>query len=154
MYDEGYDTDGYIGPFYDSVEHKEVLAPNIEEEALPPKEALEALMIWAENPINNGMKCQVKNDVTAENAGTFAFISDKDVKKMRVKELQDELQKWGCIKRGRTSESIAHLKKVMLDRTLIVDDNAAPTNTETSSSELPGFPDEAYWEELLPQSAP
>eukprot|EP00957_Ditylum_brightwellii_P150288 11445181-Ditylum_brightwellii.AAC.1 len=42
----------------------------------------------------------------------------------------------------------------MLDRVLIVDDNAALTNTATSSSELPGFPDGAYWEVLLPQSAP
>ena len=30
LYEEGYDTDGDIGPFYDSVEHEEDLAPNIE----------------------------------------------------------------------------------------------------------------------------
>eukprot|EP00957_Ditylum_brightwellii_P201910 15327760-Ditylum_brightwellii.AAC.1 len=49
MYDEGHDRDGDIGPFYDSVEHEEDLAPKIEEEALPSKEELEALMAWAEN---------------------------------------------------------------------------------------------------------
>eukprot|EP00957_Ditylum_brightwellii_P177518 13520627-Ditylum_brightwellii.AAC.1 len=74
---------------------------------------------------------------------------------MRLKELQDELQEQGCIKRGRKSKIIAHLKKAMVVRVLIVDDNAAPTpKTATSSTELPGFCDGAYWEELLPQSAP
>eukprot|EP00957_Ditylum_brightwellii_P182787 13922432-Ditylum_brightwellii.AAC.1 len=53
MCNEGYDTDGEIGPFYDSVEHEENLALNIEEEALPSKEELEALMAWAENPVYN-----------------------------------------------------------------------------------------------------
>eukprot|EP00957_Ditylum_brightwellii_P043285 3280547-Ditylum_brightwellii.AAC.1 len=77
MYDEGYDTDGDIGPFYNSVEHEEDLAPNIEEETLPSKEELEALMPQAENPINNNINSKM------------------------VKELQDELQKFGCIKRGR-----------------------------------------------------
>eukprot|EP00957_Ditylum_brightwellii_P138602 10564198-Ditylum_brightwellii.AAC.1 len=74
---------------------------------------------------------------------------------MDVKELQDELQRQGCIKRGRKSELIAHIKNAMLDGVLIVDDNAASTtNTTTSSTELPGFPDGACLEELLPQSAP
>eukprot|EP00957_Ditylum_brightwellii_P022183 1673781-Ditylum_brightwellii.AAC.1 len=42
----------------------------------------------------------------------------------------------------------------MLDRVVIMDENAAPTNTATSSSEMPQFPEGAYWEELLPQIAP
>eukprot|EP00957_Ditylum_brightwellii_P186726 14218286-Ditylum_brightwellii.AAC.1 len=40
LYDKGYYTDGDIGTFYDSVEHEEDLAPNIEEEALPSREEL------------------------------------------------------------------------------------------------------------------
>eukprot|EP00957_Ditylum_brightwellii_P117705 8978594-Ditylum_brightwellii.AAC.2 len=35
-----------------------------------------------------------------------------------------------------------------------MDENAAPTNNAASSTEIPGFPEGAYWEELLPQSAP
>eukprot|EP00957_Ditylum_brightwellii_P015354 1155633-Ditylum_brightwellii.AAC.1 len=43
----------------------------------------------------------------------------------------------------------------MRDGVLIVDDNAASiTNIEPSSAELPGFSDGAYWEELIPWSAP
>eukprot|EP00957_Ditylum_brightwellii_P050987 3866829-Ditylum_brightwellii.AAC.1 len=35
-----------------------------------------------------------------------------------------------------------------------MDENAAPTNNATSSTDIPGFVEGAYWEELLPQSAP
>eukprot|EP00957_Ditylum_brightwellii_P027310 2064783-Ditylum_brightwellii.AAC.1 len=44
LYGEGYDTDGEMGPFYDSVEHEEDIAPNIEEDALPSKEEFEAIV--------------------------------------------------------------------------------------------------------------
>eukprot|EP00957_Ditylum_brightwellii_P066116 5015406-Ditylum_brightwellii.AAC.1 len=43
LYEEGYDTDGDMGPFYDAVEHEEDLAFNIEEEALPSREDYEAI---------------------------------------------------------------------------------------------------------------
>eukprot|EP00957_Ditylum_brightwellii_P047144 3580133-Ditylum_brightwellii.AAC.1 len=43
----------------------------------------------------------------------------------------------------------------MRDGVLIVDDNtASTTNIEPSSAELSQFSDGAYWEELIPQSAP
>eukprot|EP00957_Ditylum_brightwellii_P050006 3790766-Ditylum_brightwellii.AAC.1 len=42
----------------------------------------------------------------------------------------------------------------MLDRVVIMDENTAPTNNATSSSEIPEFPEGSYWEELSPQSAP
>eukprot|EP00957_Ditylum_brightwellii_P044417 3370554-Ditylum_brightwellii.AAC.1 len=43
----------------------------------------------------------------------------------------------------------------MHDGVLIVDDNAASTTNITSSStKVHGFPGGAYWEELIPQSAP
>ena len=162
LYEEGYDTDGDIGPFYDAVEHEEDLASNIEEEALPSREDYEAIVARAENPINNNtnpvnndMTRRGENDDTIGDAGTFVLISDEDMNKMRNKELQDELGKRGLVKRGWKSELVAHLKKAMRDGVLIVDDNAASTtNIEPSSAELPGFSDGAYWEELIPQSAP
>eukprot|EP00957_Ditylum_brightwellii_P083618 6356352-Ditylum_brightwellii.AAC.1 len=83
MYNEGYDTDGNIGSFYDSVEHQEDLTPNIEEKALLSQEELEALMAWAENLVNNDTTCQVRDDVTAGDADTFVLISDKDTGEMR-----------------------------------------------------------------------
>eukprot|EP00957_Ditylum_brightwellii_P176250 13420144-Ditylum_brightwellii.AAC.1 len=81
MYDKGYDTDGDIVPFYDSVEHEEYLSPSIEEETLPSKEELEALIAWTENPVNNGTTSQFENDITVGDTGTFVLISDKDMKK-------------------------------------------------------------------------
>eukprot|EP00957_Ditylum_brightwellii_P153245 11663483-Ditylum_brightwellii.AAC.2 len=69
---------------------------------------------------------------------------------MRVKELQDELKKQGLVKRGNTSDLSLYLKQAMLVRVIIMDKNSAPTNTAASSSELPGFPDKAYWKELFP----
>eukprot|EP00957_Ditylum_brightwellii_P061935 4700354-Ditylum_brightwellii.AAC.1 len=77
MCNEGYDTDGNMNPFYDSVEHEEDLTHNIEEEALPSKEELEALMACTENP----------------GPGSFVLISDEDNYQMKVRELQDELKK-------------------------------------------------------------
>eukprot|EP00957_Ditylum_brightwellii_P202186 15329005-Ditylum_brightwellii.AAC.1 len=74
---------------------------------------------------------------------------------MKNKELKYELLKQGLIKRGKKSKLIAHLKKVMCNRVLIVDDNtASTTNIASSSTKLPGLPDRAYWEEIIPQSAP
>eukprot|EP00957_Ditylum_brightwellii_P197922 15078344-Ditylum_brightwellii.AAC.1 len=116
---------------------------------------LDALMARAENPVNNNTTCQGKNDDTVGDAGTFLLTSEEDMNKMKNKELQDELGKQGLIKRGRKFELIACLKKAMHDRVLIADDNAASTtNIVSSSTELPGFPDEAYWKELIPQNAP
>eukprot|EP00957_Ditylum_brightwellii_P191936 14610499-Ditylum_brightwellii.AAC.1 len=100
LYEEGYDTDGDIGPFYDSVEHEEDLVLNIEKEALPSREEFEAIVAWAENPINNDTTRQGKNDDTVGDAGSFVLISDEDMKKMENKELQDELGKQELIKRG------------------------------------------------------
>eukprot|EP00957_Ditylum_brightwellii_P181298 13811065-Ditylum_brightwellii.AAC.1 len=74
---------------------------------------------------------------------------------MKNKELQNELGKWGLIKRGQLSELLARLKKTMCDGVFIVDDIAASTtNIESSLAELHGFSDGAYCEELIPQSAP
>eukprot|EP00957_Ditylum_brightwellii_P080270 6105638-Ditylum_brightwellii.AAC.1 len=73
---------------------------------------------------------------------------------MRVKDLQDELKKHGLVKRGKQPELILCSKQAMFDRVVIMDKSAPPTNNVTSSSEIPGFIEGEYWEELLPQSAP
>eukprot|EP00957_Ditylum_brightwellii_P181028 13790862-Ditylum_brightwellii.AAC.1 len=65
LYEEGYDTDGGIGPFYDSVEHEEDFAHNIEEEALPLREEFEAIVARAENPVNNDTN-PINNDTTRQ----------------------------------------------------------------------------------------
>eukprot|EP00957_Ditylum_brightwellii_P114975 8769098-Ditylum_brightwellii.AAC.1 len=102
-------------------------------------------MAQAENPVNNNITHQIKNDDIVGDAGTFVLISDEGMNKIKNKKLQDELGKWGFIKRGRKSELIAHLKKAVHDKVLIVNDNAASTtNIASSSTELPWFPDGTY----------
>eukprot|EP00957_Ditylum_brightwellii_P125245 9547531-Ditylum_brightwellii.AAC.1 len=113
------------------MDHYEDLALNIEEEAPPSNKELESLMAWTENHVcnNNNMTDQVVNDninsnITAGDPGSFILISGEDMDKSRVEELQDKLKK------------------------------QAPTTIASSLSEIPGFPDGPYWEELLPQSSP
>eukprot|EP00957_Ditylum_brightwellii_P127851 9750023-Ditylum_brightwellii.AAC.2 len=83
----------------------------IEEEVMPSREELDALVRRVENPVCN--VCTNDDNTNSVNtgggrAGTFVLISDEEMRKMRVKELQEELVK--C--------------------------------------------EEAYWEELTPQSVP
>eukprot|EP00957_Ditylum_brightwellii_P012287 928719-Ditylum_brightwellii.AAC.1 len=65
LYEEGYDTDGDIGPIYDAVEHEEDISPNIEEEALLSTEEFEAIVARAKTPVNNDTN-PVNNDTTRQ----------------------------------------------------------------------------------------
>eukprot|EP00957_Ditylum_brightwellii_P211265 15365966-Ditylum_brightwellii.AAC.2 len=100
--DEGYDTDGGKGPFYESVDHKVELGINIEEKTLPPKKELGALVVCAENPVhdNDNAICHIvdgyiNSNITDGDPGSFVFISDEDINKMKAKGLQEELKKYG-----------------------------------------------------------
>eukprot|EP00957_Ditylum_brightwellii_P132356 10092812-Ditylum_brightwellii.AAC.1 len=95
------------------------------EEALPSKEEIEALVAHAENPVFNNISvthqvidANINSNITAVDPGLFFLISDEDIDKMKVKGLQYELKKH------------------------------ALTNNATSSPEIPGFAEGAYWEEL------
>eukprot|EP00957_Ditylum_brightwellii_P115218 8787263-Ditylum_brightwellii.AAC.1 len=52
-YDHGYDIDGDIGTFDESIEHEEEMGVEIEEEVMPPREDFDAIVRRAENPICN-----------------------------------------------------------------------------------------------------
>eukprot|EP00957_Ditylum_brightwellii_P124134 9462754-Ditylum_brightwellii.AAC.1 len=104
-----------------------------EEEALPSKKELAALVAYAENPVHNNtnITCcvvddNINSDFTAGDPGSSVLISDKNIDQMR---------------------------QAMLDRVVIIDENTALTNAATSSNKILGFPEGVYWEDLLPQSA-
>eukprot|EP00957_Ditylum_brightwellii_P006257 474546-Ditylum_brightwellii.AAC.1 len=52
-YDNSYDTDGDIGPVYESIEHKAEMGVDIEEESMPSIEEHDDVVRWAENPIRD-----------------------------------------------------------------------------------------------------
>ena len=77
----GYDSDGVIGPFMDAVTQEGVLERD--EEDLP------------EAGVGEDVSRAVTGTETGDEAGKFIDIAPENLKKLKVKELRDELKKRG-----------------------------------------------------------
>eukprot|EP00957_Ditylum_brightwellii_P157560 11992472-Ditylum_brightwellii.AAC.1 len=68
LYEDGYDTYGGIGPFFDAVEEETYMGMPLEEEALSSKEEIEALVAKAANPVLNNTASVSDTEINKFNA--------------------------------------------------------------------------------------
>eukprot|EP00957_Ditylum_brightwellii_P027944 2111193-Ditylum_brightwellii.AAC.1 len=114
----------------------------IEEYPMPSKEEFDAIMQVAENPVRANMDDRNVTDGSTNGVqGQFVLITEKEISKMTVKLLHDELGKRGLVKRGRKPELLAQLRKAMVDKVVLVDANRSNRSrgnnaaTDTAPSE-------------------
>ena len=121
LYEEGYDSDGQIGPHFDA---------NI----------AEGPQIYDEDEIDEIMTAIPTEDDTPDE---FVMIASEDILKLKVAELKVEIEKRGLVCSGLKKNLQEILKKAMIDRTPI--SNAAVRTTITSPVIPRGFAVTAHW---------
>ena len=103
LHDEGYDSDGELGPFFDAVEDEDELA--CDEDEVGERENGLSAAGNSENAKNPG----IANTENTENR--FCTLTDDEIDTMLVRLLKGELKKLGLSIRGKKSDLIRRLKE-------------------------------------------
>ena len=129
-YEDGYDTEGEKGPFYDAVE----------DELAAPIEA---------DQVDHGLPTSMGGDGTdtaaPSNEEPDWFLGEDAVKKMKAEELKDAIRRRGVVAKGKKGELQDMLRECVAKKLPIVE--GGPTK---DAAALGGFPVGSKWNMLVP----
>ena len=139
--DQGYDTDGEMGPFFDGVEEEGSL------------EGVEEVEIGSERRNESNNATAVEVNVGEENSEIQSDspqeLTVEGVDRLVVKDLRDELGKRGLSKRGKKSDLVERLKKAVEEKLPLLE-NVIVNEGETLVGAEDGFAAQAKWKILQP----
>ncbi len=132
LYENGYDSDGAIGPFFDGVQDEmdEEVMLEKEDEALPTSMGG---LVEATVPFLSPVLLHIP-------------IEEKVLSKMKVKEVRRELIMRGIVPKGKKSDQLQALRKALSDK-LPCDPSLAPEEDVANKPDaaLSGFPSTSCW---------
>jgi hypothetical protein len=138
--ENGYDSDGQIGPFYDAVANEG--PQEVDEPTIPQSGVAEGT--GDENSGEN-------TENSASDVGKFIDISEEKIKKMVVKDIKEELKRRGQGVAGLKVELIARLKEALEKKLPIL---SLEDQVNKSDEAVKGFAPEARWRLLDPIPTP
>ena len=148
---EGYDSDGSLGPFYDAVEDEEDLE-YYEEEEVPSSDGTDADGERAQN-------VNVDGEGNGETEGDGAPVIDpplalEAVPGLKVKELKEELGKRGLSKTGLKPVLVERLIKAINDKIPVQQEGVQVEKDDTVPPPNDGWHPGSKWVALTPEETP
>jgi hypothetical protein len=151
--EDGYDSDGECGPFYDAVADEG--SQEVDEEAVEEIRELEVGAMNGTEPLNGenvaGNATQIVAGIATQDNGRFVDIPTDDLEKMKVKELKEELSKRGQSVKGKKEDLFARLKESLKNRHPVL--NTSDKEARKTDN-LEGFAPTARWKPLVPIPEP
>ena len=147
-YEEGYDSDGQLGPFYDAVEGEGGIMYH--------EDSIRCAMLDSSTPSldNAAESSQTGTDTNADTSDTISeesnrlfTMQDGDIKKLYVKDLREQCKLLGLDTRGNKQPLIERLIKAREDKLCYLPPNQVG-NPERNQLASDGFSPLARWELL------
>lgn len=140
--EEGYDTDGKLGPFFDGVQDEEPLEEIMEEE-IGAGIRYEVPVAAATIDANQGQ------NLGSDTASTTPPLTQDNIEKMTVKDLRAELEKRGLSRKGLKKELADRLVKAVEENMPLLQ-NVMVNEGEELAPPDDGFAPQARWKIIDP----